>query len=146
MNYLLALIFLFAILFVVFLGVRITIRTARYREWCRFAEPAVGIVGELKNVTCNYDKHGKITTYCYHYALNIVCHDQEFDNIYTEECESGTSPVTRPGNTINILWSERDQKYLQYAKSNDEIKKVIKQEVMESVGFALHTISKRRRW
>ena len=123
--------------------VRIVIVIVRYRKWRQFAVPAVGTVGELKEVNGIYDRRNTVTSYRYNYAFKIICGNQEFDSIYSEECKPDKLPVIRPGKTINILWSDRDHKYLQYPKTKKEQWKVIKKEMSHSQSIAFQNIGLR---
>lgn len=144
MAYTLALITLFTIVILVILGIRITIRTLRYMKWRKASIPAIGITGELKNVTSTYDKNGEVSLFCYNYALKIVIDTQEFDDVYSEECRPGDTPTTRPGNKINILWSPSDHKYVQIATTGKEIWRLVKQECAFIVHIALLILGNRR--
>ena len=134
MAYLWALITLFAIVILVISVIRITILTVRYLKWRRIGVPAVGIVGEVQNVTYVYNRNDDIIAYQFHYALKIICHGQEFDNVYTEERKPGKAPMNGTGSRINILWSANDHKYLQIAKTGREIWQMVKREA----AFILH--------
>ena len=122
--------------------VRITIRIVRYIRWHKFAVPAVGIVGELINVTTNYDKKRRISSLCYNYDFKIELDGQSFDNIYSENCKPNRTPSTHSGNKINILWSASKQKYLQVARTRKEIAHMLKQECISSVNIACLFIGK----
>lgn len=133
------------IIFVIFV-VRIIIRNIKYRRWRKFASPAVGTVGELLNVTSNYDKNGEISSSQYNYTLQITHNGQIFHNIYSEKCKPNCTPITQPGKKINILWSASKQEYLQIARTRKEIIQVIKQECISSVTLAFRFLGKARRW
>ncbi len=128
------------IVILVIIIVRIGILAIKYVKWRKVAIPTVGTVGELINVTCNYDKTGKISSYRYNYALRVIHDNQEFDNTYTEECEPGILPITRPGQKINILWSASDHKYLNIDGFEGEIKRFSKQTVIFTVKVLLRTL------
>lgn len=105
---------------------RIITLTHKYRKWKKFAVPAVAIVGEMKDITYSYNRKGDISYYHYNYALKIIHGDQEFDDVYSEECEPGNIPITRPGKKINILWSIRERKYLDIDRTKAGIREGIK--------------------
>lgn len=119
-----------AIVVLIIIIIRIGILTIRYRKWRKFSVPAVGVVGELKDVNCNHDKKGEISSYSYNYALKIIHDGQEFDDIYSEECIPGNIPTTRPGQKINILWLESERKYIKSDSFKKECQKTAKQTVM----------------
>ena len=123
--------------------VRILIIIIRYKKWCKFAVPAVGTVGELKDVNCIHGRRGQVTSYRYDYAFKIISGDQEFDNIYSENCKPDDMPAIHPGKKINILWSEYDHKYLVVTNTRDEIWQIIKQEANYAISAAMRFIGRR---
>lgn len=122
--------------------VRIAIIIIRYRTWRKFSIPAVGTVGELTDINDIRNRRNTITSYRYNYAFQIICGDQAFDSIYSEVCKPDTLPLTHPGKKINILWSDRDQKYLPYCTTKKEIWQLIKQEFYSSLTIALRVLGK----
>ncbi len=131
-----------AIVILTIIIIRIGILTIRYRKWQKFSVPAVGVVGELKDVNCNYDKKGAISSYRYNYVLKIIHGDQEFDDIYSEDCTPGNMPITRPGQKINILWLESEHKYINSDSFKNECQKTAKQTVMVTVNILLRGLSR----
>ena len=144
MYYLLALVTLFVIVILVIFIVRIIILTIRYMKWRKISVPAIGIVGELKNVSCNCDRNDEITSCRYDYTLKIVHGNQEFNDIYSEVCKPGNTPNAHPGKEIHILWSASDHTYLQIAKTGDEIWQVVKKECAFILHVALLIFGNRR--
>lgn len=122
--------------------IRIGILMIRYGKWRKFSVPAVGVVGELKDINCNYDKKGAISSYRYNYAFKIIHGDQEFDDVYSEECIPGNMPITRTGQKINILWLESEHKYINSSSFKKECQKTTKQTVMVTVNILLRGISR----
>ena len=118
---------LFVTLFFMIAFVRFIIITAKIRRWRKFAVPAVGVVGKLKDVNCIYDRYGEIFSYRHNFELKIICGAREFESVYSEEVLPDHIPITRPGQKINILWSERDYKYFPNAKTRSEKRQLIKQ-------------------
>ena len=106
--------------------IQIITLTKKYRKWRNFAVPTVGIVGDLKDVTCNYNRKGDISSYRHHYALKIVHNYTTFNDVYTEDVYPDDEPLTYPGKKINILWSIRNQEYLDVDKTKARIKEGIK--------------------
>jgi hypothetical protein len=118
---------LFVTLFFMIAFVRFIIITAKIRRWRKFAVPAVGVVGKLKDVNCIYDRYGEIFSYRHNFELKIICGDREFESVYSEEVMPDHIPITQPGQRINILWSARDHKYIQSAETPQEERQLIKQ-------------------
>jgi hypothetical protein len=145
-DFLIELLFFFGIIAIVSVNiflVRIVIIIVRYRKWRQFAVPAVGTVGELIDINGIFNRRNTVTSYRYNCALKIICGNQEFDSIYSEVCKPDSLPLTPPGKTINILWSECDHKYIPYPKTKKELWQVIKQEYNYSLDTALQFIGKR---
>lgn len=128
MEYILAFLTLYAIVIFVISAIRIVIIAIRYIKWRKVSVPAIGIVGEINDVTCEYNRNGDVCSYSFNYALKIISQGQEYDDIYSEECKPGKTPSTCPGDTLNLLWSIRDHKYLHIAKTGKEIWQVVKRE------------------
>lgn len=118
---------LYAVVVLIFFSVRMMVINERIREWRKFAVPAVGVVGKLKDVNCIYDRYGKSFSYRHNFELKIICGDQEFESVYSEEVMPDHIPITQPGQRINILWSARDHKYIQSAETPQEERQLIKQ-------------------
>ena len=95
--------------------------TIQYRKWCKFAVPSVGIVGELKDITCNYNRKGEISSYRHHYVLKIVHNYTTFSDVYTEDVKPDDEPLTYPGKKINILWSINEHQYLDVDRTKEGI-------------------------
>jgi hypothetical protein len=103
----------------------------------------VGTVGELIDINGIFNRRNTVTSYRYNYALKIICGNQEFDCIYSEVCKPDSLPLTHPGKTINILWSERDHKYIPYPKTKKELWQVIKHEMSNSINIAFNNVGLR---
>ena len=129
----------YAVVVLIFFSVRMMVINERIREWRKFAVPAVGVVGKLKDVNCIYDRYGKSFSYRHNFELKIICGDQEFESVYSEEVMPDHIPTTHPGQQINILWSARDHKYLQVADTSKEKKKLRKQVFNDSLSLYLRT-------
>ena len=99
---------------------------SKYRKWREFAVPTVGIIGDLKDVTCNYNRKGEISSYRHHYVLKIVHNHTTFNDIYTEDVYPDDEPLAYPGKQINILWSIGDREYLDVDKTKAGIREGIK--------------------
>ena len=123
--------------------VRIFILSIKYKKFRSVSVPATGIVGELKNITSNYNKRGDLCSYSYNYALKITTDNQEIDDIYSEECKPGDPPITCAGDTINSLWSMQDHKYLNLDRFKPECLRIAKQTVTFTVEVFLDTLSRR---
>lgn len=115
-------------------------RGIKYRRWRKIAIPTAGIVGELKNVTTNYDRKGRISSFRYNDTFKIIHDSQEFDNVYSEDAKSGTMPITRPGQKINILWSANDHTYFTIDGSSTSLPEDIKQISKFYMSVALRTL------
>lgn len=106
--------------------IQIITLTIKYRKWRKFAVPTVGVVGELKDVTCNYNRKGEISSYRHHYILKIIRNYTTFNDVYTEDVRPDDEPLTYPGKKINILWSITDHQYLDVDKTKAGIRQGIK--------------------
>lgn len=122
-----ALILFELIILLVIASIRFMVTTEKIREWRKFAVPAVGVIGKLKDVNCIYDKYGQSFSYRHNFELKIIYGDQEFESVYSEEVMPDHIPITQPGQRINILWSARDHKYIQSAETPQEERQLIKQ-------------------
>lgn len=145
-DFLIELLFFFGIIAIVAVNiflVRMVIIIVRYRKWRKFAVPAVGTVGEFQDINGIFNRKNTVTSYRYNYALKIICGNQEFDSIYSEVCKPDTLPLTRPGKVINVLWSERDHKYIPYPNTKKELWQVIKHEMSNSAKIALNNVGLR---
>ena len=98
----------------------------KYRKWRNLAVPTVGIVGDLKDVTCNYNRKGDISSYRHHYEIKIVHNCTTFNDVYTEDVYPDDEPLTYHGKKINILWSISDREYLDVDKTTAGIREGIK--------------------
>ena len=134
-----ALILFELIILLVIASIRFMVTTEKIREWRKFAVPAVGVIGKLKDVNCIYDKYGQSFSYRHNFELKIIYGDQEFESVYSEEVMPDHIPTTHPGQQINILWSARDHKYLQVADTSKEKKKLRKQVFNDSLSLYLRT-------
>jgi hypothetical protein len=117
--------------------IRIIVIKIRRWIWSGYAVPAVGIIDKLNDVTCNYNLRGKSFSYCHNFALKIICGDQTYESVYSEDVLSDHEPTTCPGQKFNILWSEKDHKYLIIAVTKEEKQ----QQIKESFHFATHVIT-----
>ena len=114
--------------------------TTQYRKWCKFAVPSVGIVGELKDITCNYNRKGEISSYRHHYVLKIVHNYTTFTDVYTEDVKPDDEPLTYPGKKINILWSINEHQYLDVDRTKDGIREGIKYACISCGIFGILTL------
>ncbi len=114
--------------------VRIIVIKIRTWIWSGYAVPAVAIVDKLNDVTCNYNLHGKSFSYTHNFVLKIICDDQEYESVYSEDVLSDHEPTTCPGQTFNVLWSKNDHKYLIIAVTKEEKR----QQIKEAFHFASH--------
>ena len=92
--------------------IRIIVISIRTWIWRGYAVPAVAVVDKLNDVTCNYNLRGKSFSYTHNFVLKIICGDHEYESVYSEDVLSDHEPTTCPGQKFNILWSEKDHKYL----------------------------------
>ena len=114
--------------------------TIQYRKWCKFAVPSVGIVGELKDITCNYNRKGEISSYRHHYVLKIVHNYTTFSDVYNEDVKPDDEPLTYPGKKINILWSINEHQYLDIDRTKDGIREGIKYACISCGIFGILTL------
>lgn len=103
----------------------ITLAT-KYRKWRKFAVPTIGIVGELKDVTCNYNRKDEISSYRHHYVFQIIHNHTTFNDVYMEDVKPDDEPLAYPGKEINILWSINEHQYLDVARTKEGIFEGIK--------------------
>ena len=134
----------YAVLILILFFVRLIATSSKIRKWREFAVPAVGIVGKLKDVNCIYDRYGESFSYRHNLVLKIICGDQEFESVYSEEVLPDHEPTTYQGQTINILWSARDHQYIQIATTKKEKKQLIKQSFNDSLSLYLRTHARKR--
>jgi hypothetical protein len=114
--------------------IRIIVIKIRTWIWSGYAVPAVGIIDKLNDVTRNYNLRGKSFSYTHNFVLKIICGDQEYESVYSEDVLSDHVPTTCPGQTFNVLWSEKDHTYLIIAVTKEEKRRQIK----EAFHFATH--------
>lgn len=143
-NYLLDFLVSFLLLFLIYTMVtlvifiiRIIVIKIRTWIWSGYAAPAVGIVDKLNDVTCNYNLHGKSFSYTHNFVLKIICGDQAYKSEYSEDVLSDHEPTTCPGQKFNVLWSEKDHKYLIIAVTKEEKR----QQIKDAFHFATHITS-----
>ena len=117
--------------------IRIIVIKIRTWIWSGYAVPAVGIIDKLNDVTCNYNLRGKSFSYTHNFVLKIISGDQEYESVYSEDVLSDHEPTTCPGQTFNVLWSEKDHTYLIIAVTKEEKRRQIK----EAYHFATHVIA-----
>ena len=117
--------------------IRIIVIKIRTWIWSGYAVPAVGIIDKLNDVTCNYNLRGKSFSYTHNFVLKIISGDQEYESVYSEDVLSDHEPTTCPGQTFNVLWSEKDHTYLIIAVTKEEKRRQIK----EAFHFATHVIA-----
>ena len=134
----------YAIIILILFLVRIMVTTAKIRKWRQFAVPAVGIVGKLIDVNCIYDKYGQSFSYRHNFVLKIICGDQEFESVYSEEVLPDQEPTTYQGQKINILWSVSNHQYIQIADTPKEKQQLLKQMFNDSLSLYLRTHARRR--
>ena len=117
--------------------IRIIVIKIRTWIWSGYAVPAVGIIDKLNDVTCNYNLRGKSFSYTHNFVLKIISGDQEYESVYSEDVLSDHEPTTCPGQTFNVLWSEKDHTYLIIAVTKEEKR----QQVKDAYHFATHITS-----
>lgn len=120
------------------------ITSSKIRKWREFAVPAVGIVGKLKDVNCIYDRYGESFAYRHNFVLKIICDNQEFESVYSEEVLPDHEPTTYQGQKINILWSVSDHQYIQIADTPKEKRQLIKQIFNDSLSLYLRAHARKR--
>lgn len=117
----------------------ITLAT-KYRKWRKSAVPTIGIVGELKDITCNYNRKDEISSYRHHYEFRIIHNHTTFNDVYTEDVKPDDEPLAYPGKEINILWSINEHQYLDVDRTKDGIREGIKYACISCGIFGILTL------
>lgn len=128
---------LYAVVVLIIFIVRIIVIKIRTWIWSGYAVPAVGIIDKLSDVSCNYNLRGESFSYTHNFVLKIICGDQEYESVYSEDVLSDHEPTTCPGQTFNVLWSEKDHTYLIIAVTKEEKR----QQIKDAYHFATHITS-----